>query len=62
MQLVSLVRVGVSQGILDVDVEKINELTVSLQPATINARKNENLPASKRDAVRAQEIREALGG
>lgn len=62
MQLVSLVRVGVSQGILDVDVEKINELTVSLQPATVNARNGENFTASKRDTVRAQEIREALGG
>ena len=62
MQLVSLVRVGVSQKILDVDVEKINELTVSLQPATVNARKGENLPAAKRDTVRSQEIREALGG
>ncbi|MBQ7580387.1 MAG: protein arginine kinase [Clostridia bacterium] len=62
MQLISLVRVGVSQNILDVDVEKINELTVSLQPATINARHKENFTAAKRDAVRAKEIREALGG
>lgn len=62
MQLASLVRVGVSLGILDVDVEKLNELTVLLQPATINARKNDNLPASGRDVLRAQEIRESLGG
>lgn len=62
MQLVSLVRIGVSQGMIEVDVEKLNELTVSLQPATINARKREDLKASQRDIIRAQEIREAFGG
>ncbi|MBQ7654058.1 MAG: protein arginine kinase [Clostridia bacterium] len=62
MHFASLVRVGVSQNILEADIEKINELTVSLQPATINARRKENLPSSKRDVIRAEEIREALGG
>lgn len=62
MQLVSLVRIGISQGELEVDVEKLNELMVSLQPATINARKREDLKASQRDIIRAQEIREAFGG
>lgn len=62
MQLASLVRIGVSQGMIEVDVEKLNELTVSLQPATINARKREDLKASQRDIIRAQEIREAFGG
>ena len=60
MQLASLVRLGVAQGIIDVSMEKLNELMVDMQPATINAREGSNLDASKRDEIRAKAVREAL--
>lgn len=62
MELLSLVKVGVSQNILKIENVKLNELFVKLQPATLNARKQENLQSSQRDIIRAQEIRTALGG
>ena len=62
MELISLVRVGLFENILDVDVEKINELTVCMQPATINAAGQENLQPAQRDIYRADEIRKILGG
>ena len=60
MQLASLVRLGVAQGIIDVSMEKLSELMVDMQPATINAREGQNLDASKRDEIRAKAVREAL--
>ena len=51
---------GVAQGIIDVSMEKLSELMVDMQPATINAREGQNLDASKRDEIRAKAVREAL--
>lgn len=62
MELISLVRVGVSQGIIDIETEKINELTVNLQPATINAMREQTLQPAQRDKVRAEEVRKVMGG
>lgn len=62
MELLSLVKVGVSQNILEIENVKLNDLFVKLQPATLSARKQENLQSSQRDLIRAQEIRTALGG
>lgn len=60
MELASLVRLGAARGILDVNIEKINELIVNMQPATVSA-SNENADsAAARDAVRAAAVREAL--
>lgn len=61
MQLASLVRLGAAQGILDVSVEKLSELMVDMQPATINAREGKNLEPAQRDELRASVVREALG-
>lgn len=62
MELISLVRVGSAMGIIDIEQEKINELIVSMQPATINAQKEQNLDPAQRDKVRAEEVRKILGG
>ena len=62
MELLSLVKVGASQNILEIENVKLNDLFVKLQPATLSARKQENLQSSQRDLIRAQEIRTALGG
>ena len=62
MELISPVRVGASLGIIELDTEKINEMTVSLQPATINAVREENFDSAVRDKIRAEEIRNVLGG
>lgn len=60
MQLASLVRLGAAQGMIEVSMEKLNELMVDMQPATINAREGKNLDASQRDELRAKAVREAL--
>lgn len=60
MQLASLVRLGAAQGLLDISLEKLGELMVDMQPATINAREGKNLEPSQRDELRAKAVREAL--
>ncbi len=60
MELVSLVRMGAAKGLIELELEKINELIVSMQPATINAKQGQNLNPSQRDAFRAKAVREAL--
>ena len=60
MQLSSLVRLGAAQNILEADTEKLNELFVSTQPATLNASKGGELSASQRDVLRAKAIKQAL--
>ncbi len=60
MDLMSPVRLGAARGILDIPIEKINELTVSMQPATINAAQGKALDTVQRDCVRADAVREAL--
>ena len=61
MELASLVRLGAARGILDVNIEKINELIVNMQPATVSAANEEITSAAERDAVRAKIVRESLG-
>lgn len=60
MELASLVRLGAARGILDVNIEKINELIVNMQPATVSAANENADTAAARDAVRATAVREAL--
>lgn len=61
MELASLVRLGAARGILDVNIEKINELIVNMQPATVSAANENAVNAAERDAVRARIVRETLG-
>lgn len=60
MELASLVRLGAARGIIDVSIEKINELIVNMQPATVSAANENAETAAARDAVRAAAVREAL--
>ncbi len=58
MELSSLIRLGARSGVFDFDLKKLNELTYSVQPATIKARENKELTAPQRDVIRADAVRE----
>lgn len=60
MELISIVRLGAARGVVDIGLEKINELIVSMQPATISAVNAEADSVSARDRIRASAVREAL--
>ncbi len=60
MELISVVRLGVSRNIIDLPIEKINELIVSMQPATVSAANPDATTPSHRDIIRASAVREAL--
>lgn len=60
MELISVVRLGAARGVIETNLEKINELIVSMQPATVSVMNaNADSPA-QRDAVRAAAVRAAL--
>lgn len=60
MELASLVRLGAAQGLLEQDIEKLGELMIDMQPATINAREGIDLDSARRDEIRAKTVRESL--
>lgn len=60
MENLSLVRLGSVSGKINIPIETVNELMVSMQPATINARAGQKLPTIERDTVRATEVRAKL--
>ncbi|MEI6579981.1 MAG: ATP--guanido phosphotransferase, partial [Eubacteriales bacterium] len=60
MEFISLVRLGASTDIIKINLEKLNELIVNMQPATINAHEGKSLSTIERDTIRAQAVREAL--
>lgn len=60
MSLISKVRFGAVVGMIKVDLKTINELMVSLQPATINAFIGKTLSPAERDIERAKIVREKL--
>ena len=60
MELSSLVRMGISNKAIDYDIAKLNELTIRVQPATINAAEGKELSSQQRDILRAIWVREAL--
>ena len=60
MELISKVRLGAVSGVLHVDRKVIDELMVSMQPATINAQVGKTLTARERDMERAKMVRERL--
>lgn len=60
MGLLSYVRLGASEGILNVSLETLSSLFIELQPATMNAQSEEPLSQSQRDILRAERVREAL--
>lgn len=60
MELISVVRLGAARGLIDIELEKINELIVSMQPATISAADETVSGPAARDAARAKAVREAI--
>ena len=60
MELASLVRLGAARGLFEIPIEKLNELIVSMQPATVSAANEQADSPSTRDAYRAKAVREAL--
>lgn len=60
MELVSLVRLGSACGILDVDLQSIDELMIDMQPATINASNGKDFTINERDIFRAKMIKEKI--
>lgn len=62
LDLFSWVRLGAVYGVLNVDITKINELTETMQPATLAIKNGEFLSSDERDEIRAKTVREALFG
>lgn len=60
MHNLSLVRLGSVAGKIQVPLKTINELMISLQPATINANAGQKLSPRERDFERAKAVREKL--
>lgn len=59
--LISLVRLGVSQNLLDeTNLETVNRLMIEMQPATLNAICGTQYGSSQRDVLRAERVRQAL--
>lgn len=61
MENLSLVRFGSVADKIAVPIETINELMVSMQPATINVMAGKRLDERERDILRAKIVREKLG-
>lgn len=60
MSLISKVRLGAVLGMIKTNLKTINELMVSMQPATINAFVGKTLSLEERDVERAKIVRERL--
>ena len=60
MELASLLRMGISNKTLDFDITRLNELSVKVQPATINALEGKELSPQERDIIRAEWVRKAF--
>ena len=60
MQLISNVRFGAANGLIEIPIEKINGLIVDMQPATITVTYDDINTIDDRDARRAEIIRETL--
>lgn len=60
MELISSVRFGAANGLIDIPMDVINTLIIEMQPATISAADESIDSVSLRDAARAKSVREAL--
>lgn len=62
LDLFSWVRLGAIYGVVNADIEKINELTETMQAATLACKNGENLSGDERDEIRARTVREEMFG
>ena len=60
MDNLSLVRLGSVAGKISVPVETLNELMISMQPASINVMAAQKLDEKERDTIRATKVRNRL--
>ena len=60
MELISFVRLGAAVGILPLNTEKLDEMAIVMQPASINTCKGAKLDKNERDTERANMVREQL--
>lgn len=62
LDLFSWVRLGAVYSVINADINKINELTETMQAATLASRYGEHLSSDERDEIRAKTVREGLFG
>ena len=60
MEMISLVRLGAVNGVIDIPAEKIDSLIVEMQPATLSVKYEGPESINERDAKRADEVRSRL--
>ncbi len=60
MELLSYTRLGTILGQIDIKTEAVNELFVTMQPATLNTSQNAALDTIKRRELRANEVRKII--
>ena len=60
MELVSFVRLGAAVGILQLDTQMLDEMTMTVQPASINTCKGTKLDKKERDIQRAEMVRNKI--
>ena len=60
MKLLSAVRMGINEKLIEEDIAKINRLMVVLQPYTLTENAEKELTPSQRDVLRAKILRESL--
>lgn len=58
--LLSYVRLGAAEGIVEFDTEKLTRLFIEMQSATLNVLNKQNLSIDARDKLRAEKVREAM--
>lgn len=60
LDLLSSVRMGALYGVVSADVQKLNALFATVQPATVNCAAGRKLSAPERDALRAKMVKQTL--
>ncbi len=60
LDLFSWVRLGAVYSVIETNIEKIDELTETMQAATLACNNGETLSSDERDEIRAKTVREAL--
>lgn len=60
MELVSFVRLGSASGLIETDIQALDELMIDMQPATINAAEGKSFTVNERDVFRAAEIKKKI--
>lgn len=58
--LISYVRLGACEGIIDVPTQELTRLFIELQPATLNVQTGKSLSQNERDVLRAEKVRQTL--